>query len=315
MSSMRDFMRVGLIHFMAFPQVGGGEGPILETLRRIALDDYFDAVEITRIKDAGVRAQARDLLAGSHLTVAYGAHPIILGGKLNLNAVAEDERLNAVAIMKTAIDEAYEVGASGFAFLSGRYEEASKETALGQLVKSTVELCQYAKARGNMPVVLEVFDYDIDKCSLIGPAPLAARYAREVRATCDNFGLLVDASHVPIIHESFAEAVLPVKEYLVHAHLGNCVLDPAMPGYGDQHPRFGCPGGVNDVDELCEFLRVLLEVGFLNPVTRPIVSFEVKPLAGEDPEVVIVNAKRTLNAAWAQLENTLDMNKAKGLLA
>ena len=34
--SMYKFMKVGVVHFMAYPQVMKGEGPILETLQKIA---------------------------------------------------------------------------------------------------------------------------------------------------------------------------------------------------------------------------------------------------------------------------------------
>ena len=35
-----------------------------------------------------------------------------------------------------------------------------------------------------------------------------------------------------------------------------------------------------------------------NKEKRPIVSFEVKPFADEDPDLVVANAKRVLNRAW-----------------
>lgn len=53
--SFRKYMKVGLVHFMAYPSTGNGEGPILETLRRVALDDYFEVVEMTWIKDPVIR--------------------------------------------------------------------------------------------------------------------------------------------------------------------------------------------------------------------------------------------------------------------
>jgi hypothetical protein len=31
------------------------------------------------------------------------------------------------------------------------------------------------------------------------------------------------------------------------------------------------------------------------------VSFEIKPMDGQDPELVIANAQRVMNLAWAQL--------------
>ena len=36
---MSRYMNVGLIHFMAYPDTMKGEGRILETVRKIALDD------------------------------------------------------------------------------------------------------------------------------------------------------------------------------------------------------------------------------------------------------------------------------------
>ena len=67
------------------------------------------------------------------------------------------------------------------------------------------------------------------------------------------------------------------------------------------HPRFGFPNGENDVDEVVHYLRVLFDIGFLNDKEPPIVSFEIKPYGDEDSDVVIANAKRTLNEAWARL--------------
>ena len=152
-----------------------------------------------------------------------------------------------------------------------------------------------------MPVNLEIFDYDIDKASIIGPAPLAARLAEAVNKQVDNFGLMVDLSHVPLLHESIRESLIPVAPYIRHAHIGNAVNKEGVPGYGDQHPRFGFPDSVNGVAELADYLKALFEVGYLGENKRSIVSFEVKPFGDEDPEMVIANAKRYLNAAWAQL--------------
>ena len=300
--SMHKYMQVGLIHFMAYPSTMKGEGPILETVRNIAIDDYFTAIELTQIKDDAVRQEVKNLLDTANVAIAFGGQPMLLTRGLNINNLDEAGRQEAVDILKVGIDQAYELEAKGFAFLSGKYEDDTKEESYQALVKSTKELCEYAKSKGDMPVILEVFDYDIDKASIIGPVDIAKRYAEDIRAEYDNFGLMVDLSHIPMLRETVEESVLPIKDYIVHAHMGNCVIkDPALPGYGDSHPRFGFPGGENDVDELVEYLRILMEIGFISEERRPIVSFEVKPFGDEDPEAVIANAKRTLNLAWAKL--------------
>lgn len=299
---LSHYMKVGLVHFMAFPETMKGDGPIVETIKKVVLDDYFNAIEITTVNDPDIRQNVKRLLEASHMQVAFAAQPRLLTTGLNLNDTNEDGRQKALANAKEGIDQAYELGASGFSFLSGRYDEADKENAFQLLVDSTNEICAYAKGKGDMKISLEVFDYDVDKKSLIGPADLALRYAQEIRKTHDHFGLMVDLSHIPLIHETIEESLLPVKDYITHAHVGNCVVkSPDMPAYGDVHPRFGFPNGENDVAEVAHYLKVLLDIGYLNTENPPIFSFEVKPFGDEDPDVVIANAKRTLNEAWARV--------------
>ena len=300
--SIHRYAKIGLIHFMAYPSTIKGEGPIEETIRKIAIDEYFDAIEITWINERETRKRVKKMLDSAHLTVAYGAQPRLLTTGQNINDLDESKRQITVANLKEGIDEAYEMGAVGFGFLSGKYTEDKKEDAYQALVNSTKEICAYAKAKGNLKIALEVFDFDIDKCSLIGPVDLAKRFAEEICAEFDNFGLMVDLSHLPILHESARQSLIPVKDYIIHAHMGNCLMkDKKDPAYGDAHPRFGYPGGENDVEELTEYLKVLMEIGYLDPDNRRILSFEVKPVGDEDPDIVVANAKRVLNSAWAML--------------
>ena len=56
-----------------------------------------------------------------------------------------------------------------------------------------------------------------------GPAPLAARYAGIIREEFGNFGLLADLSHIPMIHETIEESILPVKD-ISSTPYGNTVI-------------------------------------------------------------------------------------------
>lgn len=287
---------------MAFPGTGKDAGTIAENMKKVITDDYFNAIEITCIQDEKIRQAVKEMLSASHMTVTYGAQPTLLGSGLNMNDTDAEAGQQASALLKEGIDEAYEMGAEAFTFLSGKYDVNQKDEAYNLLVRSTKELCAYAKSRGNMQVILEVFDYEVDKKSLIGPSWLAKRFADEITKEYDNFGLTVDMGHIPLIKETFKEAVLPVKKYLKHVHIGNCVIkNSSFFGYGDTHPRFGFPNGENDVEQLVLFLKLLKDIGFLNKRKQAIVNFEVKPSIGEDPEIIIANSKRTLNMAWAKL--------------
>jgi len=302
--SIHKYFKVGLIEFMAYPAGLKGEDPeILDRIKQIATDDYFDAIELTWIKDPETRKKAAKMLDVSKMTVCYGAQPRLLTTGLNPNHIDEAERQKAEATLIEAIDEAHELGAKGIAFLSRHWEEATKEDAYTQLLKTTRNLCDYAKTKG-MIVELEVFDFDIAKSSLIGPAPLAARFAADMRTSHSNFGLLIDLSHIPMTYETSEFVVRTLRPYLTHFHIGNTVCtDPAATGYGDEHQRFGFPGGSNDVEELLAFLRVLKNEGFFDAANPYVLSFEVKPWQDEDPDLVVANAKRTLNRAWALLED------------
>ncbi|MBP3218333.1 MAG: sugar phosphate isomerase/epimerase [Lachnospiraceae bacterium] len=295
--SIHKYFQVGTIRWMSFPRLDA-----VEAVRRIAADDYFDAIEVRHCVTEEEREATKKILAQSHLKVCFGAQPSLLGPKLNPNDLNEEGRLKAEQTLIECLDEAEYLGAQGIAFLAGKWQEDKREEAYQQLLKTTVNVCRAAAAK-NMNVELEVFDYDVDKAALIGPAPLAARFAADVRLTCPNFGLLVDLSHFPICHETAKDVVRTCRPYITHLHFGNAVADPSAEGYGDLHQRFGYPGSANDIPELLDYLEVLKAEGFFNAKNPMVLSMEVSPTKDEDEEIVLANTKRCLNRAWALLED------------
>jgi sugar phosphate isomerase/epimerase len=295
------FCTMSIVHFMAFPDTIGGEGPIVETVSQIAEDPFFGAVEIGWIKDPKVRADIRAILETSHLKVAFGGQPTLLMQGLDLNSLDEDKRRAAVEQMKANVDEATALGAKRVGFLSGKDPgDADRPAALEALVKSVKEICAYGEDKG-VGLTLETFDRDVDKACLIGPSKYAAEFARVVREDYPTFGLMYDLSHMPLLREEALPALTLLKDVLVHIHVGNCVTDPDTPGYGDLHPRFGWPSGANDVPELVEFIQALFHIGYLaEGEERPWVGFEVKPqTAAEAPEQIIAGSERAWKAAWS----------------
>jgi len=289
---------------MAYPQTIRGEGLILETMQKVVSDEFFEAIEITWIKDVKVREKARQLLSSRPLSVGFGAQPPLLLNKLSLNSEQEEERKKAVAQVKECIDEAYFMGAQALALLSGPDPGVEKrEKAKQSLVKSLKEMVQYARSKDDLPLILESFDrVPYGKNRLIGPTEEAVEIAQEIRKEYPGFGLLLDLSHLPLLKESSQEALGKAAAHLQHIHIGNCVMrDVKHPAYGDEHPPFGIEAGENGVNELREFLKVLLDIGYLDAEKRPIVSFEVKPFGKWTSEEVIRGAKETLRQAWGGL--------------
>jgi len=306
--SWYQYMNVGTIHFMSFPDVGKGEGPITETLEKILQDDFFTAVEMTRVKDDKVREQVKKMLETSHVVSVYGTQPLLLSNKLDINSLIEEERKKAVAEVKKCIEEAAYLGAKSVVVLSGPHPgKGLEKEGVQKLLESLEELCDYSR-RYHLVFELETFDFDVDKKCLIGKSDLAATVAQKIRAKYPNFGLLLDLSHFPLQYEQTKTAIKNCVKYITHLHIGNCVLkDRNHSAYGDLHPRFGVNGGENDVDQLREFFEALFEAGLLknDPAVKvgdkPIISFEVKPMAGENPGLVLANSKRVFKQAWALL--------------
>jgi sugar phosphate isomerase/epimerase len=306
--SWYQYMNVGTLHFMSFPDVGKGEGPITETLEKILQDDFFTAVEMTHIKDDKVREQVKKMLETSHVISSYVTHPMLLSNKLDINSLIEEERKKAVAVVKKGIEEAAYLGATGVSVLSGPHPGRGLEKeGLQKLLESLEEFCDYSQ-KHHLAFELETFDFDVDKKCLIGKSDLAATVAQKIRTKYPNFSLILDLSHIPLQYEPTKTAIQNCAKYTTHLHIGNCVLkDRNHSAYGDQHPRFGVNGGENDVDQLREFFKALFEEGFLknDPAgkagKKPLISFEVKPMAGENPGLVLANSKRVFKQAWALL--------------
>ncbi len=293
-----DQMNVGILHFMAYPQCMCGEGPIVETVASIADDLFFDHIELTQMKSPLVRSQVHEIVEASRIAASFGAQPIILGGNLDLNHPDRMERHRAVKAVQWGIEQARELSCDSVTVLSGPVTEDRKE-AKERLVDSLKRLCAYGSPRG-IQIRLETFDQvAYGKNGLIGPTEDAVEVSEEVRKEYSDFGIVVDLSHLPLMDETAKKALDVARDHLVHVHIGNCAMDnPQHPAYGDNHPRFGASGTRNDVPELAEFLRHLLDMGYTSAEHRRPVCFEVKPMPGERPESVIAGSKRALLAAW-----------------
>ena len=299
---------MGIVHFMVYPETMSGDGPILETVREIATDPFFGAIEVGPINDDETRRKTGELLEQANMRVGFGAQPMLLGGDHNLNDPSDEARAAAIDVVKEGIDQAVELGAERVGILSGPApnDTADRPEQLELLEDSIAEICTYAAANGGVGVTLETFDPQTDKCALIGGShEEAAELARSLRDDGHDFGIMIDLSHLPMqaLEPPFTTPradLAALGETLVHVHIGNCVIhDTGHPAYGDLHPRFGI-GEIGE-RELQEFLETLFASGYLGGDDRPIVSFEVAPVLEEDPDIVIANAKRTFNRAWGSI--------------
>jgi sugar phosphate isomerase/epimerase len=294
---------------MAYPEAQSADNrTYLETLTRLAQDDFFSVLELVWMKDPALRKAAKEIVESGHVAITYGAQPALLNQRLDLSSPNDTERKKAIDQIKTCIDEACELGAERLSLLSGFDRgESEREKLMLLLVDSLKEICAYGEQR-QMPITMEAFDREVEKKCLIGPAKDAAAFARTIRRDYKNFGIMYDMAHGTILNEDPKRALTMLKPYLDHIHIGNCVKRiPNHPAYGDKHPRFGIEGGENDLKELTLFLKVLFDIGYIGKRNKangrlPTIGFEIKPMPQENPEVVIAGSKRVWKQAWAQVQ-------------
>ena len=94
-SPIRSHMKVGLIHFMAYPSTIDGEGPILETLKKVLVDDYFDAgFASMEIDEQTLRALALAGVVYEYRRAKKRAAAPADGGRRNLNWKFNGRRLS-----------------------------------------------------------------------------------------------------------------------------------------------------------------------------------------------------------------------------
>jgi sugar phosphate isomerase/epimerase len=295
----QPYLQLGVVHFMAFPECLAGDGPQFDTLSTICHDSFFEAVDVGPMNDPAQRRECAALLRDCQLAVTFACQPLQLRLGLDLNAADKAQRRQAVEAILGLLDQAKELGATRLALMSGKnVAAAERPAALDCLVNELCQICRAARDRAGLPVVMEIFDYDVDKKALIGPCATAATLAKAVRRDFPDFGFLHDLSHIYLCHEEPARHFPLIREYLVAMHLGNSVSDPKHPLFGDSHPLFGIPGGDSGVPQLRAFVKVLFDIGFLRPGRRPVCGFEIRTPAGVNPQTALANMKRTWQQAW-----------------
>ena len=299
---VEQYLRLGIVHFMAFPQVMRDEAVLLPTLEQIAHIPDFRCIEIKLVENEHLLEPLKRLLEGSMLDLGLAAQPSILAGGLDPGSEDKAARERVLDLLQRHVDQAIELGAESVAMLSGPDPGDKKRSgSLQRTADLIAELCAYSQSRNGPKIILEVFDREIDKKALVGPAETALHLCELVYARgADNFGVCVDLSHLPLLGETPEQAIFPVQDYLASAHLGNAVLLEGHPLYGDQHPGFGNPAGANRIDQTRDFINTLKNTGFLNRKNPPMVSFEVKPSDGEKSETVIAAALRVFRRAWVK---------------
>lgn len=301
---MKSFKR-GIVLYGSYPGVVSDEAELLHRLRAIALDQVFDVVELPLTEERSVWPEIRKIADTAGIQAIVSAGPSIVRKGWNLSSTDDGVRREAVDGMYLAVDYCLSIGAKALVFMSGRDPgPGGRSDAEASLRRSLAALAEYSASRcagRGLSFLLEPADRDVTHRQLLGPSREVVSFVTSARKVCPNLGVALDLSHIPQLGESLEETTRVLGSLVSHAHLANCVVsDPGHPRYGDAHPSFGIPHGEYSTASAVRFARLLFEDCFPDvsffPYGKPVMSLEVKPGEGEDPDLVLAGAKRVLGA-------------------
>jgi sugar phosphate isomerase/epimerase len=304
-----EHFHLGIVVPAFFQNIRLRQGPVLEVVRRIAEDPFFQAMEISGAEDPATQKELAGLIQSSGKRVVFSGGSYCYVNQYNLHDLDEGRRGQAVQKVFKIIDEAGAYGCQVL-YVMGFEAPADRPQGLGRFAASLAELCAYARRKNPLkPITVSVENFYRlkDAPFLIGPTREVAKIIGDLRRDHANIGLTFDTSHILQLKEDLPATYRAVKDVIAHVHLSNCLLnDPSSPFYGDKHPPYGLEGGEIGVSALAGFLKTLHEAGHFRrtfPTGKPVLSLEVITPPGQNADTTLKNAKDDFLRAWEKFEN------------
>ena len=300
-----EFFQLGVVVSAFYPEVRLRTGPVLEVIRQMAADPFFQAMEFSGAEDPAVQKDLVHAVKGSGKSLVFAGGSYCYAGQNNLHNLDEEKRLSALQNVEKIIDEAIEYGCK-ILYIMGFEAPAEKETqALKNFTNSLAALSAYARKKDpSSPLTIAVENFHILRESpfLIGPTRELAQMLRDLRRDHPNVGLTFDTSHILQLQEDLPSTYRGVQDVIANIHLSNCLIkDKTSPFYGDKHPPYGLAGSEIGIPELTAFLKTLKDAGHFSrpfPTGKPVLSLEVITPAGQTPEATLEGAKGAFLKAW-----------------
>ncbi len=294
------FARLGFSHFMLYPKCLEDSDDHVRTLEALVERDDIETFDCFIPYGQGRQERlTRAIRQSGKEDIGFFIHQFPYT-KLLLSSSNPVEQHQSRLIIKEMITQAVAIGASSLTFASGPPSPANATDAhYAAFADFCRWLCGQLKPH-RITALIEPCDTTVHKKFLYGPTQACVKLVESLQPNVNNFGILLDLSHIPLIGETFEQAIKTVAPYLKRVHLGNCVLkDKNHRLYGDRHPPIGFDGGEIDIPELTTILRCLLEAGFISKENRRSMLFEITPWPGRSVEETIADSFGRLNKAWA----------------
>ena len=301
-----DFFQLGVVVSAFYPAVRERKGPVVDVVRKLAADPFFQAMEFSGVEDPAARKELTRVVRASGKSRVFAGGSYCRLGKYNLHDLDETKRQTALQNVEKIIDEAIDYGCAVL-YVMGFEGPAAPERpgALEKFAASLAALSDYARRKNpSSPLTISVENFYLlgEVPFLIGPTRELGQLLRDLRRDHPNVGLTFDTSHILQLNEDLPSTYLAVQDVIAHIHLSNCLIkDKSSPFFGDKHPPYGMAGSEIGIPELAAFLKVVKGAGAFSrayPTGKPVLSLEVICPAGQTPEAILEGAKEAFQKAW-----------------
>ena len=284
---LNEYVKLGLNHHLLFSHlIKEDSAAHYETVKILAADSRFDVLDMWIPEDEPYRTKVVEAVLKSGKEVFYNCGN--RAGKPSLAPAAfDDEKRNYTwNVYCDELARAKMIGATKVITNSGPNNLENREKAFDVLGDFYVEICRTVP---EMLVLIEPTDWDMSKKKLIGSSAEAVEICRRVAARgCPNMASMIDMCHIPLMHETLAQAMKNTGDHLGHIHFGNCILkDRTNPYFGDKHVPLCIAGGEYSVDDVAELFRLGLNSGYFSKEKRGSASIEMRVLNGEKPAAAL----------------------------
>jgi len=245
------------------------------TVRFLDQNKYrFNQLEFYHIP--GHDRDIRKLFGSAGFSSVLIAVPALKGAGFSLCSLDAEERNQAVALLKSCMDRAAEIGSHSVMLNSGFIPGYTSSVPTAFSVPSAEKICascdayvhsigeaaEYGEKRGYaVNLLLEPGDSKVQSFQLLGPTELVVKTAKRIKTNCQSYALTMDVAHIREDGEDVMSSLRQTMPWCSHIHLCNCVMDdPGNPFYGDKHVDFDCPGACWNYDDFENMYRSILDL-------------------------------------------------------
>ncbi len=289
---------LGINHQFLYPEAMVNAAAHTESLKELSSFDNVDALDCWLWRGESAKEEAKILL-DSGKVINYNIGDRFGEAVCRPASASLAERDYAYSTIMREIEYALSLGSKKIVFASGPDFPLDRTRATERFFEFVTKLLR--EIPKDVTLALEPTDRDIDKHFLLGPLDETVSFIKRVRgAGYDNFGLLLDMCHVPLMHETLDSAISKSFDTLVHIHLGNCMIkDEKDALYGDKHPAWDYPGGEYSSADGARFLKMLRKIGYTEKDNNTI-SFEMRRVIGFSAEESVSRFVEIYNNAMGE---------------